>query len=199
MLVYIVVANVTKTNIQTDLDNIATDLNNKCDRDFSNVTWTDDMKQIVYDVIGDGISHEAATLDTIGMVKPDGITTSVDEYGVLSATLNPEDYYNKQQIDNMLSTVFNYKGIVATYNDLPQTANNGDVYYVTNASNYYIYGDDGWEVMPLPIDLSGYYTKTEVDALILEKTTQINNLSVYIVDLQNRVSALEEIISGGNA
>ena len=39
-LVYIVVASTPKTNIQVDIDNIATDLNGKLDADFSNIQGT---------------------------------------------------------------------------------------------------------------------------------------------------------------
>ena len=46
-LIYIVIANVPKTDIQVDIDNIASDLNNKCDKDLSNISPSSSAKATI--------------------------------------------------------------------------------------------------------------------------------------------------------
>lgn len=65
-----------------------------------------------------------------------------------------------------IGVVFNIKGDVATYNDLPQTGNTvGDVYYVADVSAGYVWLETTehptgyWEELGEPIDLSGYIEK----------------------------------------
>lgn len=197
--IYVVVAETQKTNIQINIDNIATDLNNKVNTDLSNITWTDDMKQIVYDVIGDGLERTAATSTTLGMVRPDNVTTIVNEEGVLSASINANDYYTKSEIDSMISTVYEYKGTVDNYEGLPSNASIGDVYITANTGDSYVWNGSQWDVLSTTIDLTPYATTEYVNQQIQQRDIQISNLSGYIVELQNRVSELERIIRGGNA
>lgn len=65
-----------------------------------------------------------------------------------------------------MGTVFNIKGDVATYADLPLTGNTvGDVYYVADVSAGYVWLETTahplgyWEELGEPIDLSGYIEK----------------------------------------
>ena len=67
-----------------------------------------------------------------------------------------------------IGTVFNIKGDVATYNDLPQTGNVvGDVWYVADVSAGYVWLETTdhptgyWEELGEPIDLSGYIEKPQ--------------------------------------
>ena len=70
--------------------------------------------------------------------------------------------------------VFSFKGRVASVSDLPADGNNvGDVYQIVNedyAEYVWVEKDDGsfgWDVLGTStVDLSGFYTKQEVDALI---------------------------------
>ena len=66
VLYYIVVANSTKTDIEIDIDNIATDLNNKADKDFVNINQT--AKNTVINTImpdyANGISYTYTTAHT---------------------------------------------------------------------------------------------------------------------------------------
>lgn len=67
-----------------------------------------------------------------------------------------------------IGTVFNIKGDVPTFNDLPQTGNVvGDVYYVSDVSAGFIWLETTdhpsgyWEELGEPIDLSGYIEKPQ--------------------------------------
>lgn len=69
-----------------------------------------------------------------------------------------------------LGEVLSYKGTVATYADLPSNAQPGWVYHVTSEGTNYAYEVEpgasigSWSEMGQHVDLSGYATKTEVNA-----------------------------------
>ena len=66
------------------------------------------------------ITRTAATTSALGVVKPDGTTVEVAADGTLSINTN------------LLSQVYKFKGSVATVDDLPTGASQGDVYNVTS-------------------------------------------------------------------
>lgn len=74
-------------------------------------------------------------------------------------------------ITNKISSVMTYKGTVANYSDLPTNAKVGDTYNITNKSDHNKAGDNAawngtsWDILAGTIDLSGYYTKAEMEAL----------------------------------
>lgn len=62
-----------------------------------------------------------------------------------------------------ISAVFRYKGAVATIDDLPATAQTGDVYSVTAEGNQYVYAEDsGWSKFGATVDLTPYALKDNV-------------------------------------
>ena len=83
VLYYIVVATSTKTDIQVDIDEIATDLNGKADTDLTNVTDTGYIKMAGAGMPSDkyidltlGANNSTYTAPANGWVKLDGLTTS---------------------------------------------------------------------------------------------------------------------------
>ena len=113
------------------------------------------------------------------------------------------EYYTSTETDTKISsaiaalgTVFNIKGRVATTDALASITDPkaGDVYLVgaddtNNASEYYYTTDGKWEYMGLitEVDLSGYYTKTEVDGLLKDKL----DVSTYTTYIQSTATLLE--------
>lgn len=77
------------------------------------------------------------------------------------------DKYTKEEIDNMISTVFVYKGTVATIGDLNNIENPkvGDCWNVEADGNNYAWNGSEWDKLSGTVDLSDYYTKTQVDAI----------------------------------
>lgn len=77
----------------------------------------------------------------------------------------------KGKVDN-LASAYRPKGTVATYADLPTTAEVGWVYNVTNdettgeKNKNYVWTDTGWDDIGGTYDMSVYYKKTEVDTAI---------------------------------
>ena len=89
--------------------------------------------------------------------------------------------------------VFSFKGSVANKSDLPEEGNSvGDVYQVSS-EDYAEYvwvekadGSFGWDPLGTAIDLQGYYTKDETDALLSNLpdsaaiTEHINNAEIHV-------------------
>lgn len=71
----------------------------------------------------------------------------------------------------------NFKGSVQTKAELPETANVGDIYQVIEDSTMYIWDGDSWEIFHA-IDLSGYATEEEVNALKDEINAELNKYAL---------------------
>lgn len=92
-----------------------------------------------------------------------GLDTKADKATTL-AGYGITDAYTKTEIDGKLAGAFHYKGSVATVADLPATGNEvGDVYNVLENGNNYAWDGTDWDSLSGIVDLSNYYTKTEVD------------------------------------
>lgn len=70
-------------------------------------------------------------------------------------------------------------GTVATKAELPESAETGDIYQVTEDSKLYIWDGDSWEIFRA-VDLSNYYTKEETTNLV---TVEIGNVNTKIENL----------------
>lgn len=113
--------------------------------------------------------------------------TSQSTTAALSAN---QGYVLKQNIDALgskLTSVYQYKGSVDNYADLPsEDLKVGDVYNIVNeftidekkypAGTNVARTDTGWDPLGGSIDLSGYYTKAEADASYVKKDSSGNIL-----------------------
>ena len=94
--------------------------------------------------------------------------------------------WTSEQIENKLSSLYSFKGSVQTYGDLllVQSPNVGDTYNVITGNNpevdesawpsfssgtNFAWDGDEWDSLGGSFDLSGYYNKTETDALLNTK------------------------------
>ena len=64
-------------------------------------------------------------------------------------------------------------GAVATKAELPESAETGDIYQVTEDSKLYIWDGDSWEIFHA-VDLSNYYTKEETTNLVTVEIGKVN-------------------------
>lgn len=64
-------------------------------------------------------------------------------------------------------------GTVATKVELPESAETGDIYQVTEDSKLYIWDGDNWEIFHA-VDLSNYYTKEETTNLVTVEIGKVN-------------------------
>lgn len=113
----------------------------------------------------------------------------------------------EQSITNKVNSIISFT--IVWVEELPEAkdAHHNTVYLVPKTSmaeegNYceeYLYTDHGWEkIGDTKVDLSGYYTKTEVDTITNELTEQVDSiLEDYATkeELENRADTLEEQVN----
>ena len=75
-------------------------------------------------------------------------------------------------------------GTVATKAELPESAEAGDIYQVTEDSKMYIWDGDSWEIFHA-VDLSNYYTKEETSNLV---TVEIGKVNTKIESLETELA-----------
>lgn len=71
----------------------------------------------------------------------------------------------------------NFKGSVQTKAELPEAASIGDIYQVIEDSTMYIWDGNSWEIFRA-VDLSGYATKEEINALKNEINEELNKYAL---------------------
>lgn len=98
-----------------------------------------------------------------------------------------------------LSAALKYKGSVDTFDELPtEDLNPGDVYNVvaatgdTPAGTNYAWNGESWDALGGDVDLSGYYTKTEVDEAI-EAAKPVDELAALVADVSTNKTAIAVI------
>ncbi|MDR1940023.1 MAG: hypothetical protein LBQ40_04430 [Clostridiales bacterium] len=79
------------------------------------------------------------------------------------------DTYVDKKIAAAVSSVLHYIGDVATFADLPTTANMFDLYAVLDEGHGYYWFGGEWNHLDFTVDLSAYYTTTETDSLLALK------------------------------
>ena len=76
--------------------------------------------------------------------------TTISGYGITDA-------YTKTEVNNLVASVFHYKGTKATISALPSSDNTtGDVWHVTADGSEYVWNGSAWEELGTVVDLSGY-------------------------------------------
>lgn len=78
-------------------------------------------------------------------------------------------------------------GTVATKAELPENAETGDIYQVTEDSKMYIWDGDSWEIFHA-VDLSNYYTKEETSNLV---TVEIGKVNEKVTANTNKLNEVE--------
>lgn len=93
----------------------------------------------------------------------------------LNSKANSTDVYTKSEVDNKISSIYKYKGSVANKEALPtENLTIGDVYNLEDTGMNVAYTGEKWDELGANIDLSSYYTKTEVNELPLIKGLKYN-------------------------
>lgn len=77
-------------------------------------------------------------------------------------------------------------GIVATKAELPESAETGDIYQVTEDGKLYIWDGDSWEIFHA-VDLSNYYTKEETTNLVTVEIGKVNEKVTANINKLNEV------------
>lgn len=124
------------------------------------------------------------TVDTINQNITDLQNTKIDKnVDDLTYYYKSSETYTKTEIDGKISSVYKYKGSVATYADLPSQDNViGDTYNVEEDGSNYSWNGTGWDKLGGDIDLSNYYTKSQADTLLNGKQDKINSSNKISAD-----------------
>lgn len=139
-------------------------------------------------------------------VNVSGVATTTDLNGKADkattlAGYNIGDAYTKSEVDAKVSSVYKYKGSVATYEQLPTTGlTTGDVYNVEAAHGTYPAGTNyawtgtTWDALGGTVDLSSYYTKTETDNLLDDKVDKVSGKGLstndYTTNEKNKLAGI---------
>lgn len=117
------------------------------------------------------VSGWGFTKNTGTYSKPSGGIPKSDLSSTVQTSLSKADsalqehqslsnYYTKSEVDEKVSSVYKYKGTVATYSALPSTGLTiGDVYNVESDGSNYAWTGTTWDKLGGDIDLSNYQTK----------------------------------------
>lgn len=114
-----------------------------------------------------------------------GIQTANDVASAISTALaNGNDpYQTESDVDNKISTaissVYRYKGSVATYNDLPASGNTtGDVWDVQDTGMNYAWNGTGWDPLGASVDTSTLWSSVsgQANSLIAITTAEIDTI-----------------------
>ena len=126
-----------------------------------NETSQETLNRIIQDYItvdGDiGLIIGNNTVDTFIKNQNEWILLNPSFDNILSRLSNLE------LLTNNLGTLFKYKGIINSLNNVVNPSN-GDVYQVGNSE--YVWNGEEWIELGTPIDLTNYYTKDEIKDLI---------------------------------
>lgn len=162
-----------------------------------------EIKQIDKKFIPDDIVASVSL--TFDETPTEGSQNPVKSMGIHSAI---------SALEGKITSTFCYKGTVENYADLPSSDNTvGDVWNIANAdeANGVNAGDNAawngtdWDILAGVIDLSDYYTKTEIDSIALNGTvnlanyytkTEINNM---IGDCDTIINSIDALIGGVHA
>ena len=104
--------------------------------------------------------------------------------------------YTKTEVDNKISSVYKYKGSVATFGDLPSTGQViGDVYNVESDGSNYAWNGTIWDKLGGEVDLSDYYTKTQTDTLLSGKVDNSALNNYYTKTRTDELLAEKEVLT----
>lgn len=97
--------------------------------------------------------------DTLYASDMNNLVSGISENtAAISQKANTSDTYTKSEVDAKLSSVYKYKGSVATFDELPDSAESGDVYNVEDTGDNYAWNGTAWDKLAATVDLSNYLT-----------------------------------------
>ena len=154
---------------------------------------------------------EAAQQDIIDLQDnvadlQDDVADIKDTISAITADL--DNVYTKDEIDGKIAGVWHFKGEEESVEDLPNNAENGDVYQVGDKE--YAWNGEEWVELGFTLDLSSYATKQEMeeaDEAIVESMNEalsaisgdINEISAAVNDLEEKATTSAATLADAQA
>lgn len=178
-----------KSEIPTDLS----DLTNTGNDPYATESYVDENGGKI-DKIKVNNVEQTITDKTVNITVPEDISDLNDDVGIQTATdvasaistalANGNDPYQTEsdvdgKISTAISSVYRYKGSVATYNDLPASGNTtGDVWDVQDTGINYAWNGTGWDPLGASIDTSTLWSSVsgQSNSLIAITTAEIDTI-----------------------
>lgn len=128
----------------------------------------DDVKEI-QDVLNDTVDADGQTVE--------GLKTKVTnlEEEVTDLWSAVDNTYTKEEVNNLVSSVFHFKGSAASFEDLPLINEIGDVYQVGDKE--YAWNGTEWFELGDMVSLEGYATEDYVNGKVSSLNTAITTLN----------------------
>lgn len=138
--------------------------------------------------------EQTITDKTVNITVPEDISDLNDDVGIQTANdvasaistalANGNDPYQTEsdvdgKISTAISSVYRYKGSVATYNDLPASGNTtGDVWDVQDTGINYAWNGTGWDPLGASVDTSTLWSSVsgQTNSLIAITTAEIDTI-----------------------
>lgn len=102
-------------------------------------------------------------------------------------------------LESKVTAIFTFKGTKATVGELPEDAQVGDVWHVTEDEGEYVWNSTEWELLGLSVDLSEYALKTEVEAAKSEAISEANSYTDTLeTEVQGKLDQKVDKVSGSS-
>lgn len=170
----------TALGLKADKTDVEMALDTKADKTTVSSLSNTLTKEIQDRVAGDNTNATAISTHATNKSNPHNVTKAQVGLGNVDNTSDAnkpistavQNALNLKADKSEISSLYRPKGSVATYNDLPTTAQIGDVYDVQSTGMNYVWTGSKWDELGAIIDLSPYYTKTEVDSALGGKVSK---------------------------
>lgn len=112
------------------------------------------------------------------------------------------DAYTKEESDAKYGSVYHIKGSVASYNNLPENPEIGDVYNILDTGENYVWIGTEWDKLSETIDLTAYATTAYVEAreqdIRSDLGENISEVATAVSEKQDKLTAGSNIIIEDN-
>ena len=188
-----------------DINNLDEILNGTEDNPGGLVKDVEDIADVLYGTEGEhpvpGLIEEVETLRSELEDADKALQEDIDAVAkdLADNYYTKTEVYTKSEVDGKVAGLFHFKGVVE---ELPETGTDvGEVYQIGDAE--YAWNGTEWVKLGYSLDLSAYYTKTEVNAEIKKVQDEVDLAEQAITDLGEElngriddVAAEHETING---
>lgn len=127
-----------------------------------------------FDIVGFDASRSSQVYGKSNTVQPQ----TVKQYIYIVVSVDTEE-------TTKLTSVFQYRGSVPTFEDLPTEGNiTGDVWNVDETDVNYVWDGAEWDQLSGSVDLTGYYTKEECNT----RFATVTSLESNVENLQSKIT-----------